>query len=119
MVKDPNTIEYLEAALRATSLRGKVTANNVANLNTPGFKRAVVEFEKRLAEAMESSRPVDPAGLEMQIIRPKNTRVDETGNDVSLEVEVGEMVKNSAAYKAYIRILSKLYRQMEAAMDVR
>jgi flagellar basal body rod protein FlgB len=35
---------------------------------------------------------------------------------VSLDVEVGEMVRNGALYKTYIRMLGRMYRQMEQAM---
>ena len=47
-------IEYLQAGLRAASMRQAVIANNVANLDTPGYRRRVIEFEKRLAVARDS-----------------------------------------------------------------
>ena len=118
MVREPTIVDYLEAGLKVSGLRGKVIANNIANLNTPGFKRSAVEFEKLLADVMDASRPTDPGKIQPKIMHPDNSPTDETGNDVSLEAEVGEMVKNSATYKAYVRILTKLYTQMEAAMNV-
>ena len=45
MVREPTIVDYLEAGLKVSGLRGKVIANNIANLNTPGFKRSAVEFE--------------------------------------------------------------------------
>jgi len=38
---------------------------------------------------------------------------------VSLEAEVGKMVKNTLRHTAYVRLLSKKYRQIELAMDVK
>ncbi len=40
------------------------------------------------------------------------------GNDVSLEAEVGRMVKNSLRHTAYIRLLRKKYSQIELAISV-
>jgi flagellar basal body rod protein FlgB len=49
----------------------------------------------------------------------KETPVKPNGNDTSLEVEVGEMVKNSLRHKAYIRLLSNKYNQIELAIGTR
>ena len=112
----PNEItDYIEAALKATTLRSKVIAANIANAETPGYKRHAVDFEKALASAMEDgSSGLDE--VEPEIFQPLNTKADATGNDVSMEMEVGEMVRNSARYKTYMRLLNKTYRQMEAAI---
>ena len=44
----------IESALDSVSLRQRVTADNIANMNTPGFKASRVEFENSLASAMAS-----------------------------------------------------------------
>ena len=46
--------DLLRAGMRAADLRMKVIANNVANINTPGYQRREVVFEQRLAEAMRT-----------------------------------------------------------------
>lgn len=108
--------EYLEAGMRAASLRGKAIANNLANLNTPGYRRVSVAFEEALAKALNSSGPINLDELAPKIFQPMSTPVDAKGNDVIMDIEVGEMVKNSAMYKTYVRMLSKLYQRMELAM---
>jgi len=110
-------VNALEAGLRATALRGRVIANNVANINTPGFKRHAVRFEQLLARQLESGKPVDVDDLVAQVFRPLNTVVESNGNDVSLDVEVGDMVRNGAMHKTYVRLLAKKYRQMALAMQ--
>ena len=42
-------INLLEKALAGSSLRHKVISNNIANINTPGYKRMEVSFEEELA----------------------------------------------------------------------
>ena len=117
MVNQTNVVGYLEAALKAAGVRGKAIASNLANLNTPGFRRSSVEFEKYLAEAMKSKRPIDVAEIQAKILQPMTTPVDGQGNDVSLEMEIGDMIRNGALYKTYVRLLSKLYDQMEFAIN--
>lgn len=117
MSKTSNIIDFLEAGIRAESLRQKTIANNIANLETPGYRRIGVKFEELLARALDSSGAADLSEMEALIYQPKQTPVKSNGNDVNLEVEVGEMVKNTLRHKVYIRVLSKKYRQMELAMN--
>jgi len=120
MSKTIDTIELLEAGLRAESLRQKAIANNVANLETPGYRRIDVKFEELLAKALDSSSGSgDVTEIEPQIYQPKQTAVKSNGNDVNFEVEVGEMVKNTIRHKAYIRLLSKKFKQIELALDIK
>ena len=114
-----NTIGIIEAGIKAESLRQKTIANNVANLQTPGYRRVDVRFKELLAKALDSSGTVDLSEIETQIYRPKQTPVKSNGNDVSLEVEVGEMVKNTLRHKAYIRLLQKKYQQLELAINMK
>ena len=114
-----NIIDFLEAGIKAESLRQKAIANNVANLETPGYRRIDVKFEELLAKALDSPGAVDLGEIESQIYQPKQTPVKSNGNDVNLEAEVGEMVKNTLRHKTYIRLLDKKYKQMELAMDVK
>ena len=116
MARGPGIIAYLEAGLRATGLRGKVIANNIANLHTPKFRRGEVRFEELLARAMASGGQGDLDGLRPEVRQPQSTPVDARGNDVELDVEIGEMVENGARSKVYLRTLAKLYSQMELAM---
>lgn len=109
-------ISYLETGLKASGVRGKTIANNLANIDTPGYRRLAVKFEKQLAEALQSGGKVDLDRIEAEVFRPMNTPVEGNGNDVSIDMEVGEMVKNSARYKTYMRVMTKMYRQMETAM---
>lgn len=116
MASAVNLTDQLEAGLRAASLRSKVIANNIANIDTPGYKRQAVQFEKLLAEAMTDGSEVDVREITPEVFEPRTTETDSTGNDVNIDEEIGEMVKNSTRYKTYMRVLIKTYQQMEQAM---
>jgi flagellar basal-body rod protein FlgB len=119
MSKVNNIVDIIEAGIKAESLRQKAIANNVANLETPGYRRVDVRFKELLARALDSHGSVDLDEIEAEIYQPQNTTVKSNGNDVSLEGEVGEMVKNSLRYKAYIRLIQKKYQQIELAINVK
>jgi len=118
MSKTNSIIALIEAGIRAEGFRQKAIANNVANLETPGYRRIDVKFEELLAKSIDSSGAVDLSKLEPRVYQPKQTPVKSNGNDVSLENEVGAMIKNSLRYKAYIQLLKKKYSQIELAMNV-
>ncbi len=112
MIKPTNMSEYLQAAIKASEMRQSAIAENIANVDTPGYRRKVVEFEKQLAEAIDSSGKVDPEKLKIEF-----SRLTGASASVQLEKEIGDLIRNSAATKTYMRLLSKLYRQMELAMQ--
>ena len=111
----PDMIDLLSAGIAGASARQNVIAGNIANAQTPGFRRRTVEFENALARAVDSG---DLAAAKAHVLTPAGGTADETGNNVDIETEIGELVQNSANYKACLRILSKVYKQMELAMTV-
>ena len=119
MSQTSNIVDILEAGIRAEGLRQKAIANNIANLQTPGYRRIDVKFEELLAKALDSRGAVDLDEIKPLIYQPEQTPVKSNGNDVNLEYEVGEMVKNTLRHKAYVRLLNGKYRKMEAAINVR
>lgn len=118
MSKTDGIVAFLEAGIKAEGLRQKAIANNVANLETPGYRRVDVKFEELLANSLDSSGKTDLSEIEPEIYQPEQTPVKPNGNDVSLESEVGAMIKNSLRYKTYIRLLNKKYSQITLAINV-
>jgi flagellar basal-body rod protein FlgB len=88
-------------------------------MQTPGYRRIDVQFEKMLAKAIESGDEVDVEEIEPMLYQPKNTAVKLNGNDVNLENEIGEMVKNSLRYKAFIRLMNKKFGQIDEAINIK
>lgn len=119
MPRTSNIVDLLGAGIRAEGLRQRAIASNVANLETPGYRRVDVKFKELLGKVLASGGVVDFSKIEPQIYRPKSTPVKSNGNDVSLEGEVGEMVKNTLRHKTYIRLLNKKLKQIEQAINTR
>ena len=119
MARTSNIVDFLVAGIKAEGLRQKAIANNIANLETPGYRRIDVKFEELLAKALDSSGKAELKEIEAELFEPKQTAVKLNGNDVNLEIEIGEMIKNSLRHKAYIRLLNKKLKKIEMAIDVR
>lgn len=115
----PNTINLLETSLRAIKFRGKVIANNMVNFDTPGYRRKDVKFDNVIAEAMKTGKVVDVNAAKLDIFETRTGEVDARGNDVNLEREIGEQVKNSGMYKTNLRLMAKLYSQFSMAISDR
>lgn len=109
-------IGLLESGVKAESFRQKTIASNTANIETPGYRRLDINFEKLLAKAMRSPDAADIQDIEPEVYQTLNTPIRSNDNDVILEGEIGEMIKNSLRHTTYIRLLQKKFAQIEAAM---
>ena len=116
MSRTNNVIEIIEAGIRAEGLRQTAISNNIANLETPGYRRVDVKFEEFLTQCLKSGNKVDLRKIMPKFYHPEQTPVKENGNDVNYEAEVGQMIKNTIRHKALVRLLSKKYKQIELAI---
>ena len=80
MSKINSILDFLEVGIKAESLRQKAIANNVANLDTPGYRRVDVKFEELLADVLDSPNDADLNKITPEIYKPNETEVKENGN---------------------------------------
>ena len=111
-----NIVDLIEAGIRAESLRQRAIADNIANLETPGYRRIDVKFEELLAKCIKSGDAADVSKITPEIYRPEQTPVKSNGNDVNYETEVGNMIRNTIRHRAFVRLLARKYRQIELAV---
>ncbi len=109
-------VDLLNAGIQAENIRQRAIASNFANFETPGYRRLDVRFKELLAACSGSSDSANLSRAEPEIYEPRRTPVKADGNDTSMEVEVGQMIKNSLRHKTYIRLLNKKYSQIELAI---
>lgn len=119
MSRTDNIVDLINAGIRAENLRQKAIADNFANLETPGYRRVDVKFEELLAACSGKSGSDQVGDAEPELYEPRQTPLNAKGNDLSLEAEVGHLIKNSLRHKAYIRLLSRKYAQIEMAIGTR
>lgn len=95
----------LQAAIGGLGQRERVTANNIANIETPGFTASQVSFESDLANAVAAGDPTaatptvdatsDPAGA--------------NGNNVSLDRELVTATKTTLQEQLLTNALTSKY----------
>ncbi len=116
---DSTTIQILQKALDAAALRQQVIAHNIANINTPGYRRATVSFEESLRTALaekrllgqgtpgprKAARPDPVERVQPQVVRePHVMRTD--GSGIDIEREMAELAANTINYNAATQMLN-------------
>lgn len=131
----------IEKALDAAAMRNNAIAGNIANVDTPGYKRKDVSFEAQLSEAIENRTLTDvnvpDEGVFSQYsFKPryfqqnnlsetkprlysdnKYTSVKLDGNNVDIEAEMSAMAKNTIRYNTLAQSLSNAYRIIKTAIS--
>ena len=108
--------ELLVNLMSASSKRASVIADNIANQNTPGFKRRVLEFEDLLTKAL--SRGVrDLTAVQPEVVIDEETPGGGDGNNVSMESEMNSMRQNRLLYETYASILSSRFEVIRASIE--
>ncbi len=110
----PN-LDLLARMLDASSLRGRVIQGNLANGNTPGFKRKVVQFEEQLAQALERN-PRQAQSLRPQVTNDEITPGKPDGNNVNMELEMNAMRENRLTFETFATILQSNLGLIDAAI---
>ena len=110
----------LEKMLDVSSIKHKVIANNIANVNTPGYKKMEVSFADQLEKAVNESSVNKFDTLQPKIVISKedtNDTVRNDGNNVDMDKEVSSLVKNTLSYSIYTQLLAKKYEGIKSAIE--
>ncbi len=120
MLWDDPVIGGLTKSLDIAASRQKVTAQNIANLNTPGYKRSYVAFHEKLSKARDklSLKTTKPrhlsgrgTGEEPRVRVESTTSRRSDGNNVDLDQEMLDMVSNQLRYNVHVQKISDRYAE--------
>ena len=110
----------LEKMLDVSSVKHKVIANNIANVNTPGYKKMEVSFADQLEKALNKDSMNKFDTLQPKIVISKedsSETVRNDGNNVDMDKEVSSLVKNTLTYSIYTQLLAKKYEVVKSAIE--
>ncbi|HEY9059245.1 MAG TPA: flagellar basal body rod protein FlgB [Pseudobacteroides sp.] len=99
--------KIIHKALDASWKRNEAIAQNIANVDTPGYKRKSVSFEDELRKAMDSKdfKKSDVDQIEIKVVEEnKNLSMRLDGNNVDIEAEMAELAKNTIKYNALVQM---------------
>ncbi|HET6487876.1 MAG TPA: flagellar basal body rod protein FlgB [Spirochaetia bacterium] len=109
-------LDILSREMHVLTLRRDVISNNIANADTPNFKRSDVNFESQLKRALDSehppafqqaitnerdipfSRPVDYRDVQPRRVLDYLTESKNNGNNVDIEQEGMDALNNQLMY---------------------
>lgn len=119
-------INVLDKAADAAWLRNDAIANNIANVDTPGYKREDITFEKEFEKALKYSKH------ESMDAKVKHLRTDQLeartfkdysgysyrldGNNVDIETENTMLAKNQLKYEGLLNSVAQEFDNLKTAM---
>ncbi|HHY41924.1 MAG TPA: flagellar basal body rod protein FlgB [Thermoanaerobacterales bacterium] len=123
-------IDFLGSLLDVKMKRHQLISNNLANVDTPGYKRYDISFEellksnlnrRRIPLAITNEKHIDPKKQLMEI-KPKVYR-DQTysyrndGNNVDIDKEMVEMAKNTISYNIISEQINKNFKMLQTVIS--
>lgn len=131
----PKVVGTLEQSMKAASLRHQVIADNIANVNVPGFQAQEVSFEDRLKQALEGTAPANLQGATAHerhipidgtprhsgpvepLVRPSPDGImRQDGNNVDLELEMAKLAANQLWYQTLVRSVADEFTRLRTVI---
>lgn len=119
-------VNVLKTSLDATATRNELLVNNIANVNTPNYKRKDLRFETELknAFALSKGKSVDATvnQLDLKELKPEvytdyaelSYRYD--GNNVDINTENAILAKNQIKYQGLMASVNKEFSNLMSVM---
>lgn len=101
----------ITSALDGLSVRQNVIANNIANVDTPGFRATSVDFESSLASAINDGDPSEASVT----TSATDTPVGANGNNVDLRKETMAAMQTVYQYQILTRAVSDRFDLLKTA----
>ena len=128
-------MDLVQRSLDAAALSHTVIANNVANVDTPGFKRSDVVFSEKLQQALEARQggeqglvlaQTDPRHLgaaapgldsiQPEVVTDLTSSLRNDGNNVDIDHEVSLLAQNTVWYQTLAQITAKQFAELQSAI---
>lgn len=109
-------MKNLEMALDGSALKQKTISNNLANVDTPGYKAKETVFNQELKRSLQAHRTDQRhfsfstgSSSSFYVKEEANTVMNHNGNNVDVDKEMAELAKNQLYYQTLVqRINGKL-----------
>ena len=129
-------MELVHHALDAASMQHMALSNNIANVDTPGFKRSEVVFSEKLRSAIEAKAQAngtlemartddkhiatdldqDLSSIKPELVQQYQTSFRNDQNNVDIDVEMAKLAQNTVIYQALAQIKAGQYSTIKSAI---
>ncbi|MGI6457151.1 MAG: flagellar basal body rod protein FlgB [bacterium] len=128
---DSTTLTVLKKGIEGTNLRHEAISNNIANVDTPQYQRAVVDFETQLRRALRGQDvtgqrshpahfviggPKEVAQVTARIDIDDETRFRPDRNNVNIDQEMANLAQNTARNLQFTELLTRRYAGMRTVI---
>jgi flagellar basal-body rod protein FlgB len=117
MAVTPSQFDLLSKLVDVTVLRHKVLSQNVANVNTPGYRKLTVSFDEALAEHLDRHGEHGLTDLQPTVVEDDSTPTRLDGNNVDIDAEMMRLNKNTLLNNAYLQIVATKTAMMRNAIS--
>lgn len=107
--------QVLASALDGVSLRQRVIADNIANVDTPGFRASSVDFETQLKAAISDGSFEQGVDSVEATTTPTDTPAGANGNNVDLRKETMAAVQSQYQYQILTRAVNDRFNLIKTA----
>ena len=129
LLRDGNA-PLLEQTLRFTAARHRLIAENIVNVDTPGYRQQDLSPEKfhaLLRDRVEARRAGNKSAtgasefddLRAEIESPRRGILFHDGNNRSMEQLMADQAKNAMMHNMAVELLRKQFASLEAALRER
>lgn len=108
-------IDLLSRLVEAGDLRQQVIGQNIANVNTPNYKRLQVDFEQLLTEELKRN-PAQQTSTAPAVTKTTGLEARADGNNVDVDMEIGHMNKNALMQQVYLQLIASEMSMMRNAI---
>lgn len=120
-----NYINVLDKAADASWTRNDVLANNIANADTPNYKRKDVQFQTYLSNAIAGTDSLDETVSKIDLSTLNSTTYTEQaglsyradGNNVDVTTENVELAKNQLTYYTLMNSINSEFSRLKSALQ--
>ena len=106
------TMQAIQASLDGLAARQRITAQNLANAETPGYTAQTVSFEDSLASAIDAGDPTQASITNGVTSDPVNIN----GNNVSVDAESLSMIDTGLRYDLATQSMNNKFRILHSAI---
>ena len=122
MINEGST-PILEQMLQFSAQRHQVLAEDIVNVDTPGFKQkdlSLVKFQSMLRDRATRRLSAAPGSVSFDDIQSEvehpQSLLFHDGNNRSMEQLMGDFAKNAMMHQLAIELLRKQYGQLDMAL---
>jgi flagellar basal-body rod protein FlgB len=125
------TLPAMLKTMDAAMLRSRTIANNLANVNTPGYRRVEVTFEDHLRDALDKTRlkgsltndrhmqigRKDLSQVNAEAYKPNDPTLASGVNNVDIDTEMAELAQTQIQFNFAAKIAKGSFNKINAAIQ--